>query len=128
MLLLDTHIVLAALGLGGVVLPAPMKDRMSSNAASFVSVVTVWEIAIKSRLGKLKLTIALDQLPRDIEQLNLRVLPVHVAHAIADIGIEPGTRDPFDRLLLGVCAAEGLKLVTLDRALSNHPLAWRAET
>ncbi len=49
-------------------------------------------------------------------------------HAIADIGIEPVTKDPFDRLLLGVCAAEGMKLVTLDRALSNHPLAWQAKT
>jgi PIN domain nuclease of toxin-antitoxin system len=125
MLLLDTHIALAVLGLGSVVLPGPMKDNLSSNTKSFVSVVSIWEIAIKSRLGKIKLTIGLDQLPGDFEKLNLRVLPVHAVHAIADIGSEPGTRNPFDRLLLGVCAAEGMKLVTLDRVLIGHPLAWR---
>ena len=38
---------------------------------------------------------------------------------------EPPTRDPFDRLLLAQCAVDNLRLVTVDRALAGHPLAWR---
>ena len=44
---------------------------------------------------------------------------------LADAEPEPQTRDPFDRLLLGQCQVENLRLVTLDRALAAHPLAWR---
>jgi PIN domain nuclease of toxin-antitoxin system len=123
--LLDTHIVLSALGRSNIAIPKAMRDFLSSQKGQCVSVATIWEIAIKSRLGKIGLEIDLHQLPELIADLNLRILPVQTAHAIADIGVEPATKDPFDRLLLGICAAEGLKLVTLDRVLAEHPLAWR---
>lgn len=35
------------------------------------------------------------------------------------------THDPFDRLLLAQCRVEGMRLVTRNRALAAHPLAWR---
>lgn len=46
-------------------------------------------------------------------------------HALTAIGPEPLTNDPFDRLLLGVCAVEHMKLLTLDRAMLDHPLTRR---
>lgn len=123
--LLDTHILLASIGQSSIFIPKPMRHFLSVRTDQCVSVVSIWEIAIKSRLGKLGLTISLAQLPELIGDLNLRILPVNTDHAIVDVGEEPATKDPFDRLLLGVCAAEGIPLVTLDRALADHPLAWR---
>lgn len=125
MSLLDTHIVLSVVGQSNIVIPRLMREFLSAKAGHCISVVTIWEIAIKTRLGKMGLSIGLHQLPELIGNLNMRIIPVLTGHAIADIGIEPSTKDPFDRLLLGVCAAEGMKLVTLDRALADHPLAWR---
>jgi PIN domain nuclease of toxin-antitoxin system len=125
MFLLDTHIVLAVLGQGSVVIPQTMKNALSENTASFVSVATIWEIAIKSRLGKIDLTMHVPKVPLALEELNIRLKPVETSHALAVIGVDSSTKDPFDRLLLGVCAAEGMKLVTLDRVLAQHPLAWR---
>ena len=60
------------------------------------------------------------------ETIGLAILPINRGHAVAWVEPEPATRDPFDRMLLAQCKVEGLQLVTLDRALIGHPLAWRS--
>jgi len=125
MVLLDTHVVLVALGQSDIILPPAMKMRLTQQGEVFASVATLWELAIKHRLGKLGLSIKLMGVPDILRDLNIEILPVQAAHALADIGLELRTKDPFDRLLLGVCAIEGFKLATLDRTMVDHPLAWR---
>ena len=93
----------------------------------FVSAASLWEIAIKSRLGKLDPGMPLDALPDYFLKAGFALLPVDHRHAVAELDPLPSTRDPFDRLLLAQCAVEDLRLVTLDRALVDHPLAWRAD-
>jgi PIN domain nuclease of toxin-antitoxin system len=60
-----------------------------------------------------------------LEELGIGVIPVSREHVVAGLESETNTRDPFDRLLLAICQVEGMWLVTLDRALAEHPLAWR---
>lgn len=123
--LLDTHILLSNLGLSDIVLPLSIRELLNQKTRVCVSVATLWEFAIKHRLGKIGLSISLNEMPNVLGRMDIQLLPVEAAHVLADIGPEPGNKDPFDRLLLGVCAAENLKLVTIDRVLTNHPLAWR---
>ncbi len=124
-MLLDTHIVLAVLGQTDLVLPNAVEIVLKQAKGQSVSVVTIWEIAIKHRIGKLTLSIDVKRLPDLLAEIDILVLPIESRHALADIGPEPLTKDPFDRLLLGVCAAEHMKLLTMDRALATHPLVWR---
>ena len=124
-MLLDTHIVLAILGQTDLILPPAVENLLRQTKSQYVSVVTIWEIAIKHRIGKLTLSIDLKNLPNLLVDIDIGILPIVSQHTLADIGIEPLTKDPFDRLLLGVCAAEHMKLLTMDRALMTHPLAWR---
>jgi PIN domain nuclease of toxin-antitoxin system len=125
-ILLDSHIVLTALGLVDITLTPAMHREMTYRENVYVSVASIWELAIKYRLGKLGLSVPPQLLADLLGRLNIEVLPVHARHAVADVGPEPTTKDPFDRLLLGVCAAEGMKLLTIDRDLADHPLAWRS--
>ena len=60
-----------------------------------------------------------------LEDGRLTILRIDVPHVTALVLPEPPTRDPFDRLLLAQCQTEGLQLVTIDRALVEHPLAFR---
>lgn len=124
-LLLDTHIL--------ILLIKKQLDRLGGQIASaltheesdlFVSVATLWEIAIKTRLGKLDPGTPLDRLPELIDNMKLAVVPIITPHAIEHVDPEPQTRDPFDRLLLAQCIVEGMRLVTLDRALIAHPAAF----
>lgn len=122
-LLLDTHIVLAVIGEIERPLPKSIHARIGGGTPLNVSVATLWELAIKVRLGKLGFRFDLAELPHICESYDLAIVHILPSHVIADVQPEPTTRDPFDRLLLCQCAVEGLRLVTLDRALIEHPLA-----
>jgi len=108
-------------------LSSELREVISSPEAEVhTSVASLWEIAIKVRLGRLPLRIPLADLPRFIDSVGFALLTLKAPHVLASPAPEPATRDPFDRLLLAQCAVEGLQLVTLDRALAPHPLSWRS--
>lgn len=127
-LILDSHILLA-ISLGRL-------PRISATIAraierpgtfAFASAASLWEIAIKTRLGKLDPGVPLESLPPFYEALGIEILPITAAHALTAVDPVPPTRDPFDRMLLAQCAVEGCRLATLDQALRDHPLAARLD-
>jgi PIN domain nuclease of toxin-antitoxin system len=123
-LMLDTHILLAIVGPGTASLPDGVAALISDERNEHhLSAASLWEIAIKRRLGKLHLTPSLAALPELVLGLGLAFVAINERHAVTSVEPEPLTRDPFDRMLLAQCQVEGLKLVTIDRALVPHPLA-----
>ena len=125
-LLLDTNILIPLVEEQTENLPAEHRSVLAADHHElFASVASLWEIAIKSRLGKLPLRTGLSQLPVALESAGVALLSIEASHVLQDVEPQPDTRDPFDRLLLAQCLVEGIRLVTLDRALSVHPLAWR---
>ncbi|CAN7407498.1 type II toxin-antitoxin system VapC family toxin [Pararhizobium sp. LjRoot238] len=123
-LLLDTHIFIAFLNKQMDQLPSKIGNVLSDNSPELhVSVATFWEMAIKWRLGKLDFGTTLENLPDAATRGDIEILPINEHHAVAYAEPEPPTRDPFDRLLLAQCAVEDMKLVTIDAALSGHPLS-----
>jgi PIN domain nuclease of toxin-antitoxin system len=124
-LLLDTHILLAIVDTPRR-LPSAMEELIrSGEVAMSASVASLWEIAIKDRLGKLPMRTSPQSLPDALAAAGIGILPIDQRHVLAELDAEPATRDPFDRLLLAQCQVEGMRLVTIDRALVALPLAWR---
>lgn len=125
-LLLDSHILLA-IALHRLPEVSPQAARLldERRLQARASVASLWEIAIKTRLGKLDPGMTVESLPQFFEAIGLVILPVTAEHAVTAVEPLPPTRDPFDRLLLAQCKVEGLSLLTLDRALRDHPLAVR---
>jgi PIN domain nuclease of toxin-antitoxin system len=125
-LLLDTNIVIA-------LTPHPFRPLSASvNAAIrandnvlFVSVASIWEVAIKYRLGKLDLGMPPTNFAAYLEAIGVTMFPIARDHVLVELDPQPETRDPFDRLLLAQCQVEDLRLITRDRVLAAHPLAWR---
>jgi PIN domain nuclease of toxin-antitoxin system len=122
-LLLDTHVLLAliegrkaSLSAG---VDALLKDPENEH---HLSAASLWEIAIKWRLGKLRLTPKLSALPELLNDLGIQIIPINEHHALAVVDPEPVTRDPFDRMLLAQCQIENLRLISLDRSLLKHRL------
>lgn len=127
-LLLDTHILIALARRDFSRFDAAMNGAISSaENLLFASAVSLWEIAIKTRLRKLDPGITIEDLPDFFEAIGLNLLVISHRHVVHMIDPEPPTRDPFDRLLLAQCAVEGLQFVTLDRALSRQPSAWAGQ-
>jgi PIN domain nuclease of toxin-antitoxin system len=124
-LLLDTQVLIALIEQRPDRLGRQIEAVLSARESAFsVSVASLWEIAIKTRLGKLGLNVDIDLLPELIAAMRFDLLSILARHVLAKAEPEPPTRDPFDRLLLAQCAVEGLRLVTIDRALAAHPLAF----
>jgi PIN domain nuclease of toxin-antitoxin system len=125
-LLLDTNVLIPALGPKFSELPRNIRDVMRDPDHQFmVSVASLWEIAIKARLGKLALPVQLAEVPEVLADIAIAILPISVLHAFREPLPPLDTKDPFDRLLIAICAAEQMQLVTRDEALLAHPLAWR---
>jgi PIN domain nuclease of toxin-antitoxin system len=122
--LLDTNILLAYLEGGIESFGVGTRRLLEDPAGEFlVSVASLWEIAIKHRIGKLQLSPSLQMLPDLIDAMNIELLPISARHVLVAVEPEPLTRDPFDRLLLAQCQIEDLRLITLDRAIVSHRLA-----
>ena len=87
-----------------------------------VSAISVWEIAVKTELGKLHLPMEIDEWFRAaISYPNLTVEPVSAADAIASTRL-PGEfhQDPADRIIIAVTRRHGVALVTSDRQIRAY--------
>jgi PIN domain nuclease of toxin-antitoxin system len=124
-ILLDTNIVIALINKTVNRLPHRIGEFLGMpEMQPVVSTVTPWEISIKVGIGKLQIDEEVRNLGRFLEELGCDILPVSLEHALEVAHPEPATKDPFDRLLLAVCACEGLKLLTTDNQLAGHRLVW----
>lgn len=121
--LLDTHTYLWWLGD-----PSRLSDRVrialeDRSTAAYVSVVSYWEIAFKSSLGKLTLSRTVEQLEAELSGDGLTLLPIRVAHCGGVAGLPFHHRDPFDRLLVSQALQEGMTLLSCDPKLDAYGVA-----
>lgn len=115
-LLLDTHVVLWWLA-DDPTLSDELKETIDEEIEVFVSAATVWEVAIKQQLGKIRAPVDLPEQIRDSELTNLAITSDHAVEA----GRLPLVhRDPFDRMLVAQAQSQGLTLVTRDKVLRSY--------
>jgi len=125
-LISDSHVLLAvALKRLDSMSPTIARAIAQPDVDPAASAASLWEIAIKARLGKLDPGMPLGMLAELLEAVGIGMLPITASHAVAAVEPMPPTHDPFDRMLLARCLVEGRRLVTLDHALRDHPLAAR---
>ena len=120
-LLIDTHVLIWTLE-GSSRLSTRAKALLrDAEHEHWVSVASVWEIAIKSSIQKLKVSRPLQDLEQGIVAAGFRILDITIRHSAAVSDIKLPHNDPFDRMLLAQCEVETLRLVTADQALLGLP-------
>ena len=127
-ILLDTHFLIELVNKQSAdgFSEEDMFEQAVGNSSFKVSLVSLWEVEIKFRIGKLHITCPLSEWTSIVMSAGGLVIPITEDHILADIGPEVGTRDPFDRLLVSTAAAENCKLLTRDHRLLSHPSAWKS--
>ena len=127
--LLDTHVALWWLK-GDDRIPRYTQEVVAHpDTEAFVSAATIWEIAIKSKLGKLpSAAAAVESMPACFTGFGFRLLDINAAHAKRAGSLPLHHRDPFDRMLIAQAMIESLSLVSGDAALMPYgvDLEWRA--
>ncbi|MBS0240925.1 MAG: type II toxin-antitoxin system VapC family toxin [Proteobacteria bacterium] len=119
-LLLDTHVLIWWLADPWRV-PERVQDEIIQQASeTFVSAASAWEIAVKTRTGKLAFDAAiLDDFDNRSRALAFEPLPVTATHAVMGARLPGAHKDPFDRLIAGQAIFEGLTVVTADPAIAS---------
>lgn len=116
-LLLDTHVYLWAVA-GSAMLKPGTRRLIEAADRVYVSAASIWEIAIKAKLGKIDADP--QALVAAIDASGFVELPVRAEHAAAVARLAPHHGDPFDRLLVAQATVEPLRLLTADAALEAY--------
>ena len=121
-LLLDTHVFLWWKE-NNPRLSLPAREAIATAELVFVSAASAWEIAIKSRLGKVRLPRPFSE---GVEDSGFIELPIRFEHAAAVELLPDHHTDPFDRMLLAQAVVEKLVVVTHDHAMEPYgsPIIW----
>jgi PIN domain nuclease of toxin-antitoxin system len=85
------------------------------------SAASLWEIAIKSGLGRKDFQVDARLLRRGLLDNGYSELAITSQHAVAIDGLPPIHRDPFDRLLVAQAMVEGITLLTADPLVAQYP-------
>ena len=115
-LLLDTRVVIWWLA-DDAILSEEIKARLDHEPDVSLSAATVWEIAIKQAVGKLK---GPADLPKQVRDSGFRELSITSQHALAAGRLPLIHRDPFDRMLVAQAQCEDLTLVTRDPEIRKY--------
>ncbi len=120
-LLLDTHVWLWMLERPER-LSDDTRERLEDGAAAlWLSAVSVAEIAIKHRLGKLELPVPVEEyITSRMRRTAVEALPRVIAHAAGLAALPLHHRNPFDRLLIAQAVFEGVPVVTHDAAFDDY--------
>ncbi len=120
-ILLDTHVLLWAAG---------MPERLKPGARALIedpenelhfSAASLWEVAIKSGLGRDDFSVDPRLLRRALLEHGHMELAISGAHAVAVDLLPPIHSDPFDRLLVAQAQIEAMTLLTADEVVGRYP-------
>jgi PIN domain nuclease of toxin-antitoxin system len=118
--LFDTHILLWALGEPKNLAPPVAELIDDQSGARFFSVISLWEIVIKSgRRADFRADAV--NVRRILLESGFREITVLADHALAVRNLPRLHGDPFDRMLVAQAIAEDFTLVTADKQLAAYP-------
>ena len=120
-LLLDTHLLLWAAS-GNRRLTARALERLEDPDAELLfSAASIWEVGIKSGLGKPDFEVDPNVLRRELLDNGYEELAVTGAHGAHVASLPAIHKDPFDRMLVAQAQLEGVTLLTIDPNIVRYP-------
>ena len=121
--LLDTHSFLWFVDGSASLSPTARILIEDADNQPFLSMASLWEMAIKISLGKLTLGEQFGTfVPQQMRLNGIRLLPIELTHVEVVATLPFHHRDPFDRLLIAQSMVEQIPLVTGDPAFSLYPV------
>ncbi len=120
-LLLDTHAFIWFVE-SDENLPTVVKSRIEIADTVYLSIASLWEIAIKTSLGKLVLQREYESIEVGLDSAGITLLPISFADTVHLLKLPFHHRDPFDRMLVAQAITHSLSLVSRDAVLDAYPI------
>jgi PIN domain nuclease of toxin-antitoxin system len=119
--ILDTHVVLWFLN--GERLSERIKDLIL-NGENFISVVSLWEVAIKMNIGRYDFDGGYSAFRKLVENNGFIILPIKDEYLTRLFSLPFIHRDPFDRLIIATSIEENTTLLTADENIQKYDFDW----
>ncbi len=120
-MLLDTHTLLWFLG-DDPKLPLIVREMIENSDGIFVSIITLWEIAIKLSINKLELQFQFEELANFLDELDIELLPLSFEDTKCYVALPLHHRDPFDRILIAQATTNSLIIVSADSTFDAYSI------
>jgi PIN domain nuclease of toxin-antitoxin system len=120
-LLLDTHAFIWY-SENDPKLPESIKMDIENADRVYLSIASLWEIAIKLSIGKLSLRSNYESIESSLEPAGISLLPISFADTVGVMNLPLHHRDPFDRILIAQAIDRSLTLVSCDAAFAAYPI------
>jgi PIN domain nuclease of toxin-antitoxin system len=124
--LLDTHTFLWFAS-GSGILPEKVLEKISdAEVICYLSIASLWEIAIKMEIGKLSMSMGFDEISDFCFRNKFQILQIEIQHLLELQKLTRFHSDPFDRLIIAQAASDDLVVMTRDNNFSKYPvqLMW----
>jgi PIN domain nuclease of toxin-antitoxin system len=119
--LLDTHAFLWAAAGHPSLGKRARRVYLDPGNRVHLSTASVWEMAIKASLDKLKLTVPLEDLVVEaLEEQSVALLPIELDHVLRVQSLPFHHRDPFDRLLAAQALCEEIAILSSDSVFDAY--------
>ena len=122
--LLDTQAVIWFID-GDERVPLPVREAVHDpNNVVSITMVSLWEIAIKRSINKLELATGLQDVQDKLLSRQVSMLPITVDHleAVEALEYQGKHRDPFDRLIISQAIVEDMTLISNDPHFKHYPV------
>jgi PIN domain nuclease of toxin-antitoxin system len=120
--LLDTHVLIWFLN-GDKSLSAKARKAIESeNASNFVSIASLWEIAIKLSLDRLSIKVPFEKIGNELDKNNFQLLPITFNDTVILSSLTFHHKDPFDRLIISQSIANEFTLISKDKEFSDYKI------
>lgn len=119
--LLDTHTLIWFLE-NDPRLPSTTRTQIETTSAVCISIVSLWEIAIKANIGKLALSSPFNTIEPNLITTGITQLPITLKALELYLSLPLHHRDPFDRLLIAQAIEYSLIFISQDVQLDAYPI------
>jgi PIN domain nuclease of toxin-antitoxin system len=119
-LLLDTHVALWAITDSARLSASARQQIMAERTTVWVSVVSLWEIAIKHALGRGDMPVSAHDAAAYFRDSGFRMLVLQPEHALGVEALPALHTDPFDRMLVAQARVEPMRLLTHDATVASY--------
>jgi PIN domain nuclease of toxin-antitoxin system len=104
-------------------LPVSVRDVMEGEQNNlFISIASLWEIVIKSSLGKLSIQKNISEMIKDVTQSGFSILQIVPQHLVTLHSLEYIHRDPFDRIIISQAITENMQIISSDKLFSKYQI------
>jgi len=122
--IIDTHVLLWAMFEPKKLSKLSQNILINRDMRKFISMSSMWEAAVKNRIGKLPLPMGISEVFNRAEHINIGLINISRQHIEIFNTLPLLHRDPFDGIIIATAMLEKMTIITADENIQKYDIPW----